>query len=225
MAAASPGVLPGLSGIMTATDFLINIKQQAVSAGKLFVFISFVCFFFACGNGGTKKIATATQDSTAVYYPINNYIRQQVKDVDTTPYYLYRLQIIDNKKDSSVVSRAVFDAETKQFLLPGLEDKSFRSNFTESVFDDESTNSITLTYTPKDTNNIVQNASILLDKENQMVKWIFINTLSTGGDSTVIQRIGWKGDKSCYINKAITHLNKKETQVQTAFVWNDKEEE
>ena len=50
------------------------------------------------------------------------------------------------------------------------------------------------------------------------------NTLKSNTDSTVIQRIGWKGDKSCYINKDITYPNKPETQRQLSFVWNDKEE-
>ncbi len=174
-------------------------------------------------NQTSKKEANG-EDSTLVYYPINNYIRQQLKDVDTTPYFLYRLSSINHKKDSSLVDRATFDAQAKTVLFPELEDKNFRTNFNESVFDDESTNSITLTYSPKNKSGIVQNASVLLDKENQTVKWIFINTLTSNSDSTVIQRIGWKGDKSCYINQDITYPNKPEIQRQLSFVWNDKEE-
>ncbi len=124
-----------------------------------------------------------------------------------------------------MVDRATFDAGVKAMLLPQLEDKAFRNDFTEAVFDDQSTNSITLTYTPKSKDNIVQNASVLLDKENQKVKWIFINTLTNNGDSTVIQRIGWKGDESCYINTLINHAGKPEIQRRLSFVWNEKKEE
>ncbi len=179
----------------------------------------------SCSSHKNREVTVQKAGNPTVYYPINGYIRQQIKDVDTTPYYLYRLQVVKEKKDSSVVDRAVFDAGVKQFLLPQLEEDSFKKDFDEAVFDDESTNSITLTYTPKSKDNIVQNASVLLDKENQNVKWIFISTLSNGGDSTVIQRIGWKGDQRCYINKVVSHKNKSETQSQLSFVWNDKGEE
>ena len=190
---------------------------------KLFVCLLTAILFFSCGNKQEEK-AVASNDSSSVYYPINTYFRQQIKDVDTTPYFLYRLTIIDGLKDSSIINRATFDVETKPFILPQLEDKVFRTDFTESVFDDAGTGSITLTYTPKDKNNLVQNASVLLDKESQQVKWIFINTLSSNGDSTVLQRIGWKGGQSCYLNKDISYPNKKENLRQVSFVWNEKKE-
>ncbi len=191
---------------------------------KIFAVFIYSILLLSCGNNKAKE-TTEKPDGASVFYPINNYIRQQIKDVDTTPYFLYRLSLINHKKDSSVIDRATFDAQMKAFLLPELEDKNFRANFTESVFDDESTGSITLTYSAKNKNGIVQNASVLLDKETQKVKWIFINTLSSNADSTVIQRIGWKGDKSCYINQDITYPTNPETQRQLRFVWNDKEQE
>ena len=211
---------------MTVSKLFIIKLQKSFRTERLFVLLSSLLVLSSCSNN--KDTATnkdKTDTTTTVYYPINGYIRQQIKDVDTTPYYLYRLSIVNKKKDSSLVSRATFDAETKHFLLPQLEDSTLRNGFTESVFDDESTNSITLTYTPDSKDNIVQNASVLLDKENQQVKWIFINTLSNRGDSTVIQRIGWKGDESCYLNSVVSYANKPETQRQLSFVWNEKKEE
>ena len=226
MAAALPGALPGLSGVMTANKYCNKPIQKAGSPGLLFVYFLMIFFSFSCNNNQRKDTQkTSSTDAATVYYPINAYIRRQIKDVDTIPYFLYRLSSINGKKDSSVIDRATFDAETKPFLLPGLEDKAFRANFTESVFDDESTGSITLTYSPKNKTGIVQNASVLLDKDNQQVKWIFINTLSSNGDSTLIQRIGWKGGKSCYINEDVSYPDKPETQRQLSFVWNDKAEE
>lgn len=185
-------------------------------------------FILSCGNHETKemKAVPAIDSSAMVYYPINDYIRRQIKDVDTTPYYLYRLQVLNGKKDSSAVSRPAFDSAVSVFLLPELDFRSMRKNFTESVFDDESTNSITLTYTPNDKNETVQNASVLLSKENQSVKWIFISILTSSEDSTVIQRISWKGDESCSLNTSVTYNDKRpEQQRQLSFVWNEKKEE
>ena len=197
------------------------IKKQIVPPA-FYTLLMFL--FFSCGDKQTKQAADTT-DNSSVYYPVNSYIRQQIKDVDTTPYFLYRLATVDNKKDSAIINRATFDTEMKMFLLPQLEEKALRKDFTEAAFDDESTGSITLTYTPKSKDNPVQNVSVLLDKDNQQVKWIFINTLMSNSDSTVIQRIGWKGGKSCYINTSISYKNKAQTQRQLQFVWNDKEDE
>ena len=188
----------------------------------------FVIFVSSCGNNKAKetKVTPGKDSSAMVYYPINDYIRRQIKDVDTTPYYLYRSQVVNGKKDSTIVSRQAFDSAVRAFLLPELEFQSIRKNFTESVFDDESTNSITLTYTANDKNGNVPNASVLLSKENQSVKWIFISKLISTGDSTVIQRISWKGDESCSLNTSVTYNDKKpEQQRQLSFVWNEKKDE
>ena len=193
---------------------------------RSFGFLLLIALFASsCGGKKAKEAeATPAKGSNTVYYPINDYIRRQIKDIDTTPYYLYRLQITDGKKDSSIVKRSDFDAAIKSFLLPELEDASLRQNFTESVFDDESTNSITLTYSQKNKSGIVQNASVLLNKENQEVKWIFINTLNSAGDSSIIQRISWKGNESCTLNTSITYSKKPEQQRRLSFVWNEKKE-
>ena len=195
---------------------------------RYFVWLLLAALFVSsCGSKTTKEETKAApdKDSNTVYYPVNDYIRRQIKDVDTTPYYLYRRQVVGGKKDSSIVSRADFDSAIKAFLLPDLEGNLLRQNFSEVVFDDESTNSITLTYTPKNKTGIIQNVSVLLNKEDQSVKWIFINTLNSVGDSTVIQRFSWKGNESCSLNTSVTYNNKKpEQQRQLSFGWNEKKE-
>ena len=185
------------------------------------------CVFYACFSliscGNNKQPNTATAADSTVYYPINSFIRQQIKQVDTTPYYVYRVLVMNDKKDSSTISRAVFDSLAKQCMLPELEENNLRKYFTESVYQDESTNSITLTYTPKDNNNMVQSAMVLLDPDTQNVKWVFINTLQNGGDSTIIQKIGWKGGEKCYLNRSVTHADGKANNMQLNIVWNEQQ--
>jgi len=182
----------------------------------------YACFtLVSCNNKKQPKAAPAT-DSTA-YFDINNYIRQQVIAVDTTPYYVYRVLVINGKKDSVTINRAAFDSLTQQFILPELEESALKKHFTESVYQDQSTSSITLTYTSKDSSISVQNAMVLLDTVLQNVKWIFINTLQNRGDSTLIQKIGWKGDESCYLNRSVSYADGRKNETQLNIVWNKKE--
>ncbi len=176
---------------------------------------------FSCNN--SKQAKAPASDSNTVYYPVNNYIRQQAKAVDTIPYYLYRIRITNGKKDSATISRSIFDSLVKQFLLPDLEVDLLKKNFSESVYEDESTSSFTLTYTPKNSTSSVQNAMVLLDTASQQVKWIFVNTLQNGGDSTVIQKIGWKGDASCYLNRSVSYADGRKNETQLSLVWNERE--
>lgn len=178
------------------------------------------CSWMSCNNA-KKQNTEPTADST-VYYPINNFIRQQIKQVDTTPYYVYRVLVENGKRDSTTINRAVFDSLANQFILPELEEKALRKNFIESVYEDQSTNSITLTYTPKDSNNIVQNTMVLLDPVSQNIKWIFINTLQNSGDSTIIQKIGWKGSTSAFLNRSVSYADGRQHNTQLNIVWNDK---
>jgi len=195
------------------------IKQ---ASGLAFISIILcACFNLISCNNNKKTAAEPAADST-VYYPINNYIRQQIKQVDTTPYYVYRVLVVNGKKDSTTISRPVFDSLTKQFLLPELEEGALKKNFTEAVYEDQSTNSITLTYTPKDSNTTVRNAMVLLDPDSQNIKWIFSNTLQNKGDSTVIQKIGWKGDASCYLNRSVSYADGRKNEMHLNIVWNEK---
>ena len=198
-------------------DWNTTVKQ---AVGLIFTSIILYTCFTLMSCHAKKQQAAPAADST-VYYPINNFIRQQIKQVDTTPYYVYRVLVMNGKKDSTTINRAVFDSLTKQFMLPELEEGALKKNFKESVYEDQSTNSITLTYTPKDSNTTVQNAMVLLDTASQNVKWVFINTLQNKGDSTIIQKIGWKGGASCYINRSVTHADGKAEEMQLNIVWNE----
>lgn len=207
-------------------SFMISGWDTILKPAFWLAFIScavYACFsLVSCKNKSSNE--TPAEDSSAVYYPINSYIRQQIEQVDTTPYYVYRVLVVNNHKDSTTINRAVFDSLAKQFLQPELEEDALKKNFTESVYEDQSTNSVTLTYSPKNNNTSVQNAMVLLDPDSQNVKWIFINTLQNKGDSTVIQKIGWKGSESAYLNRSVSHANGKTSETKLNIVWNEREQ-
>jgi hypothetical protein len=185
--------------------------------------ILYACFgLISCDNNKKQKPVEKQSAENTVYYPINNYIRKQIKLVDSIPYYVYRVLVVNGKRDSTTISRPVFDSLVQQFIVPELEEGSLRKNFSESVYVDESTNSVTLTYTPKDSNATVQNAMVLLDTTAHNVKWTFINMLQNKGDSTILQKIGWKGDESCYINRSVSYADGKRNEMQLNIVWNEK---
>jgi len=185
--------------------------------------ILYACFgLISCHSNKKQQPGKEQTEDNTVYYPVNDYIRKQIKQVDSIPYYVYRVLVVNGKKDSTTISRPVFDSLTQQFILPELEEGALRKNFTESVYVDESTNSVTLTYTPKDSNTVVQNAMVLLDTTSQNVKWTFINVLQNKGDSTIIQKMGWKGDESCYLNRSVSYADGKRKDMQLNIVWNEK---
>jgi hypothetical protein len=199
-----------------------KIAKQALGLTFTFI-ILYACFGLAGCNSNKKQQSDKAQaEESTVYYPINDYIRKQIKQVDSIPYYVYRVLLVNGKKDSTTISRPVFDSLTQQFILPELEEGALRKNFTESVYVDESTNSVTLTYTPKDSNTVVQNAMVLLDTSSQNVKWAFINILQNKGDSTIIQKMGWKGGESCYLNRSVSYADGKRNDMQLNIVWNEK---
>lgn len=199
-----------------------KIAKQALGL-TFFSIIFYACFgLISCRNTKKQRPGDKQAADSTVFYPINDYIRQQVKLVDSIPYYVYRVLVVNGKKDSTTISRPVFDSLAQLFIVPELEESSLRKNFSESVYVDESTNSVTLTYTPKDSNLIVQNAMVLLDTTSQNIKWAFINTLQNKGDSTIIQKIGWKGGESSYLNRSVSYADGKRNEMQLNVVWNEK---
>ncbi|WP_153796998.1 hypothetical protein [Foetidibacter luteolus] len=191
---------------------------------KLLLPLLVVLAVASCKTGTSEKQpdTNAAADS-AVFYPVHEFFTEQVKDVDSTPYYLYIVTQKKDRRDSTRLAKEKFDELAKQFTCLNTNTIDFKRNYQENIFDDQSTGSITFTYTAKDKNRPLQNITILLNNENQRVKRIFTTTMRNSGDTVIIEKNGWKTDESFYINRIIQLPGQPEQTETNTVVWNKKD--
>lgn len=172
----------------------------------------------ACRQHAAPPPTTYANDSIT-FFPVQDYLAAQIKEVDSVPYFIYCLRQSSAGKDSTVLNREAFDKATLLFTRYNISDTAVKKYYKESVFGDESTNSNTLHYATENKDLPVQSIDVLLKPDDQKVKRIFITTIENRNDSTIVTRLGWKQHESCSISTSISH-NGKTSDSQSTIVWN-----
>ena len=189
---------------------------------SFFSILLFSFIIFSCRNTTSSNEAVKTSDTTN-FYPFIEYLNQQIQDVNNTPYFIYKISIKDGKKDSTVIAPPTFDSLAHLFVQHDITKPPLKKFYTENIFEDASTDSYTITYTSSNPKTHIQNVDILLGREDQQVKWIFMNKIEMKDSSMIALKMGWRPDRRFYINKISTDSTGKEHEEQNTIVWNDKE--
>jgi hypothetical protein len=182
--------------------------------------IIIACVTFCCRNAPKKQIQEY-DNSKVEFYPLNQYLDSQINDVVTTPYYIYAIKTVDNKRDSFTISAAQFNLIANEFVKDDPAKQDVKKFYKENVFHDASTQSITFNYSTAHPTLSLRSTDILLDDNSQRVKRIFMLKHYARKDSIVEMKLGWIPNESLYINKSIDHQKKRYTE-QLQVVWNVK---
>lgn len=183
--------------------------------------ISIVVVMSACSNHQVKHNNNLPAGDTAKYYPLRVFLEEQIRYVDLRNFPIRKVTVRDGKKDSVTLTKEQFLDMAALFLLRDLSAPGIKALYKETVFQDQSTGSLTLNYTPVSDTVLVKNIDILLDDETNMVKRVFIRSAYQKGDTTITEQYNWKANKSFQLNRTLQAKNGF-TSTETNFVnWND----
>jgi len=161
------------------------------------------------------------ESDTTHFFQVPQYIKSQLQEVNRTPYFIYKMDVVNGKKDSSAITTPQFINLAQTFLKPDISAPDLKKYYTENIFHDETTKTFTISYTTANKDLEVQNVDILLDEDGKTVKRIFIRKFFNDTDSSSIEQLSWKSGESFQINKLVNIDDKENTQ-QTIVVWNEK---
>ena len=99
--------------------------------------------------------------------------------------------------------------------------KEIKHFYKEDVFRDLSTKCITFSYSTKNKELEIQNIDVLLNEETMSVKFVFIRTNQTIGDSNIITQMSWKTGKNFLINKTVIKSDGTKSITQQYVCWNN----
>lgn len=194
------------------------MKQCAV----VFCITGFVLLVIGCKQNADVAQTKETITDTIHFFPVADYIFQQINSADTAAF-LYRITVREHKKDSVAISKQTFDSLAKNFIASDITDSAVKKFYKENVFQDESTDSYTISYTCVNDSLPLQNVEVLLSRQDEQVKRIFMNVQQRTQDSTVIKKMGWKTNNSFYINRIVSYANGKSFEEQNMIFWRNKD--
>jgi hypothetical protein len=191
---------------------------------KMRVLITFALsiYLFSCKGKPSETTSSEVNDTTQ-FFQVSEFIEEQVKDVNKTPYYIYKKTIENEKTDSTTITNQQFAVLAKQFLEPDINNPSLKKEYIESPFFDQTTNTYTLNYTTKNKELEIQNIDVLLLEDAETLKRIFIRKFfNYGGDSSAIEQLSWTPNHRFQVSRMVQKPDQPETSRQTIVVWNDK---
>ncbi|BAV10268.1 hypothetical protein SAMN05421788_104362 [Filimonas lacunae] len=193
------------------------LRFSYLAAGLLFSILA-----VSCKDKPKEAPENLTNDNDSLeFYPVHSFFQQQIKDVSTTPYFIYKITTQAQQRDSAVLTVAEFMHTVNLFTQYSIEDTTVKKYYREDAFNDESTHSITMSYSTRNKELPVQQVDIMLNQETKMVKRIFMSIMQQAADTTFIYKLGWKANSSCSIAKTIILNGKDEHTSQTTVVWNE----
>jgi len=190
--------------------------RKAIASCSILFFIA----IFSCHSKQNAGDEISYQNDTVTFYPLQNYFYEQLKAVDTASVFIYKTTIKNSGiKDSMALSKDAFKNIAADCMQYNISDSSIKKFYKESLFYDESTDSYTFNYSTKNVHLPLQSASILLDKNTQQVKRIFLTIEKNYNDSSITEKISWKNNSNFSINRIISYTSGKENTEEIFVAW------
>jgi hypothetical protein len=191
-------------------------------------FLAFMLAFviIGCSDEIPAENETATGSDTAIaakqFFPILDYLRGEVRIVDSSGTAIKRYTVVDGKADSGYIQTDQFKKIVKEFLPAELSKENFEKYYTESSFFDQSTQTSTFTYSTKNDDLEFHRIDVLVQgsASYDKVSSVYMEKFAGDNDSSVIKKVLWKGGESVIINSETVVGNGPPIVRQERLIWN-----
>jgi hypothetical protein len=197
------------------------------------VILAGACLCWAACAHRSGQPASHSQDSLShqdssqdVFFPVAEYLETQILRIDSFPEALRKFTTRNGRTDTAYIQLPEFNALAMQFLVPAFNDGSFQKQYTETSFMDRSTQSVTLTYSPRDKGLPLQRVDVVTIPENGVnkVRSVYLENSKVAGDSTIFQKLYWQTSHQLQIISLITVKGQPPVGQQVKVVWDPDED-
>lgn len=77
----------------------------------------------SCGEGNKNK------KEDVVFFQVKQFVQKELEDIKTTPYFIYKIEIRDSARDSSVISIDTLVHYSQTFTEPDINDKELKGRY------------------------------------------------------------------------------------------------
>lgn len=185
-------------------------------------FFIFVVAFIIIGCKGKDGKATEENIDTSHFFQTAVIFGKDIKELEATPYFIYKIDIVNDKKDSTAITTPAFKQLAEKFIKPDITTEELKPQYKESIFEDQTTGGFNINYSTLNKDLEVQSINILLKEDGATVKNIFIRKFYTYTDSSAIEQLTWKPNERFQIIRSVQKKDGMENNYQTLVVWNEK---
>jgi hypothetical protein len=162
-------------------------------------------------------------DSTKAYFSTVDYLKAEVKNIDTLPLHFTKMTTVGSTSDTTKITKEEFHKYANEFCdLPDIASPDKMDDYSETNDFEESLNNVLLIYTAKNKEDIVRNETIMMQPDesgNTHVQTILVHTENSTEDSTVEKEMTWHIQKRFQIVTKINKPNQPEKIATVAITW------
>ncbi len=177
---------------------------------RLLISLFACCILFSCGNkpavpGASNPKAdsatTARADSPSAYLPISDFLREDLRRIDSFATGILRKGAVNGKKDSAFVKLPELHKAAEQFFPSALDSTFFRQNFSETSFLDQTTEQLNFIYTALDSTSSLRQVVVYVkpNVSTNSIDRIYMEMASREGEAVVEKKLTWKMQKYFYV--------------------------
>jgi len=173
-----------------------------------FLFFATVIILTSCSNNSNT---TATTPDTAItvadtpapknYFPVNDFIKEEINYADTYFGTYTKYVTTGNKKDSLVIKPEEFKQLAREFTTDDLSKTALEKDYAEASFIDQTTGMATFTYSTGNDSLSVKRIDVLAKQGEgfDKINSIYIEKMYSIGDTAIRKKINWKSHKNVQV--------------------------
>lgn len=172
------------------------MKKSIVYAGVILAFVS--CLVLSCKKKDTKDPYADVQGN---YFSVRQFTVDEWNTFAGEPFVIMKTVSVGNKIDTTYTNSDTINWAPifETFFATEISDRKYLGQYTFNQFDDNDDGTHNFFYEAKDEDLFTRKLLITIDKYNQMVKGIYIETEKGELGSSTIQKLYYKPMKTIQI--------------------------
>lgn len=149
----------------------------------------------------SQPVAGSPDSVKKNFFPVADYLRSEIRYVDSTPLAIWKFIIRDHRTDSTFIEAPAFNRLAEDFVSADLGKDRLEKDYSEKSFMDETAGNMTFTYSTSNRELPLQRADVLVTPglSKDKVKSIYLEKVFSRGDTVVVKKMYWKAKRSFLI--------------------------
>jgi len=183
---------------------------------QLMLFIFSLFILVACNSSRTAEV---NEDLDKTFFPIAGTIQSELREIDSLPIAIIRYTRMGDHSDTTVFDKNSMKILVDELIKPDISQPDLKKYYKETVFMDDATNTVTMSYTTEADEPEVRKIEVTINPENQKVRTIYVEKFKDLADSSIQQKMIWTCGRNLQVISLVNKKDKGETLKTEKYVW------
>ena len=175
--------------------------------------------FFIVLSCGSKKEDNVFEQADKSFYPVKSYVQTELAALDSLPVAVFKFTTVNGKTDTTIIEKDLLRKLAEELTSPDITIPPLKEKYKETVFMDETVNSVTLSYSSNTDDDVIRKVDVFVHPETEKVKYIYLEKIESRGDSSIVRKMIWTTGKYMQVTSVVQVKDLPAYGLQEKYVW------